>query len=48
MHTGLNAVSWSMKWMSLALGGLVLTACLAYIGLVFVIIVVQGVGALSQ
>lgn len=48
MQTGLHAIGWGMQRLAIALGGLVLAATLAYVGLVFVIVAVQAAGALGH
>ena len=48
MQTGLHAIGWGLQRLSIAAGALLLAAALAYVALVFVLIAIQAVGAMSQ
>jgi hypothetical protein len=47
MQTGLHAVIWTLQRVSIVVGGVAIAACLAYVGLVFVIVAVQAAAALG-
>ncbi|HEY5189752.1 MAG TPA: hypothetical protein VII87_12000 [Solirubrobacteraceae bacterium] len=48
MRAGLHAISWSLSRLAVVLGVALLAAVLGYVGLVFVLVVIQAAGALGQ
>jgi len=48
MRAGLHAISWGLSRLALVLGVTLLAAVLGYVGLVFVLVVIQAAGALGQ
>lgn len=48
MNGGLHAIGWGLQRLSIAAGVVVLAAILAYVTLVFAIVVIQGINAFSQ
>ena len=48
MNAGLHALSWGLQRLSIAAGVVILAAIVAYMTLVFAIVVIQGVNAFSQ
>ena len=48
MHTGMHAVGWGLSRLGIVLAVTVVGAILAYVGLVFVLVVIQAVASFSQ
>jgi Mg2+/Co2+ transporter CorB len=48
MQTGLRATGWGLQRLSIVVGVVVLAAVLAFVTLVFAIVVVQGIAAFSR
>ena len=48
MHTGLHAVGWGLSRLAIVLGLIELGAVLAYVVLIFVIVVIQAGNSFGQ
>jgi hypothetical protein len=48
MHTGLHAVGWGLSRLAIVLGLIALGAVLAYVVLIFVIVVIQAGNSFGQ
>ena len=48
MQTGLNAIGWGLSRLAIVIGLAALGAVLAYVGLIFVIVVIQAGNSFGQ